>query len=292
MTVALARPVPNLLGETRVGDQIAPMQPDTKRSAEFPLLTAGRITKISIAADGNGGAAPTTSATLRGAVYQGNVLLAAGDEVVVMSGQSLQWVDLPFTAGTPGGVAALPGQVEFAVIVGGDPNVLRIAQIDPDPGYGGGRTNADTYSDGPTNPYGSATSMSATMSIFGTVTQDWASNTATSFDVVARMAFLEAQRLLAGQLQDTSFEATTSWHGTSVDDNRGSFAVVLAGGPLASLVGQRVQVTSKTHNRSVLVYVTAALPILDADISLARRAFFELELLSADFLDVHVQVVA
>lgn len=275
-----------------MGDTIAALAPDTKRSAEFPLLFPARLTKLTIAVDGAGGAPPTTSATLRGAVYQQSVLLAVGDEVVVMSGDPLSWIDLPLVGQTPSGVAAAAGDIEFGVIVGGTSGVVRVAQIDPDPPYGGGRTNADTYSDGPSNPYGSATSMSATMSIFGTITQDWTENPETTYDVIAAMGFLEAQRLLSGELQTEAFETTTSWHGTTVDDNRGSFAVVLASGPLADLVGQRVLVTSKTHARSVLVYVTAALSTLDADFSLARRAFAQLELLSADFLDVHVQVVA
>lgn len=292
LPVTSTRPVPNLIGETRMGTTMMPLAPDTKRSSEFPLFAAARITKISVGIDGNGGAAPTTTATLRGAVYQGNILLGSGSEVTVVSGMPLSWVDLPLAPLNPTGVAVTSGEVEFAVLVGGTPGLVRVAQIDPDPPYGGGRSNNDTYSDGPSNPYGAAVSTSAAMSIFGTITPDWFARDATSFDVVARMGFLEAQRLLAGLLTTETYEATTSWHGTRVDANRGSFAVVLAGGALAGLVGKRLLVTSKTHaGRSCLVYVTAAVSSLDADISLARRAFAQLELMSADTLDVHLRVV-
>lgn len=292
MTVAIARPVPNLSGETRVGDTIAALAPDTKRTSEFGVLAPVRVAKLSVACDGGGGAPPTYVAKLRGVVYQGNVLLGMGDEVLVMSGDPLRWVDLPLVGLSPGGVPVAAGEVEYGVLVGGDAGVLRVAQIDPDAPYGGGRYNADTYTDGAANPFGASTSISATMSIFATVTQTWAPRASAPHDVIARMGFLDAQALLAGEVQDSpTYETTTAWHGTIVDDNKGSFAVVRAGGPLAGLVGQRLQVTSKTHDRSVLVYVFAAITTLGSDISLARRAFAQLDLLSADTLDVHLGIV-
>lgn len=291
MTVTQTRPVPNLIGETRMGDTMFTLVPDTKRSSEFSSILGGYVAKLSIGIDGNGGAAPTTTATLRGAVYQNSVLLAVGDEVTVTSGDALTWRDLPFTVGAPGGVAVGPGEVEFGVIVGGTPNLIRVMQIDPDSPWGGGRTNADVYSDGPTNPYGAATQLSATMSLFGTVSPQWVENESAPDDVLAKLAFADAQRLLFGTLQDETYETTTSWHGTVVDENRGSFAVVRSGGLLDGLVGKKLEVSSKTHSRSVIVYVTAKTPSLDADMSLARRAFAQLDLLAEDFLDVHLRVI-
>lgn len=292
MTVLPTRPVPNLVGETRMGDTMFTLAPDTKRTSEFSSILGGFVAKLTIGIDGNGGAPPTTSMTLRGVIYQNSVLLATGDEITVMSGDPLTWVDLPFTGGNPGGVAIAPGEVELGVLIGGTANVVRVMQIDPDSPWGGGRTNADVYVGGASNPYGSATQISATMSLFATISETGTENADASFDVIAALGFPDAQLLLAGELQDTTYETTTSWHGTVVDASRGSFAVVLAGGALDGLVGERVQVTSKTHNLSVIVYVTAKVASLDADISLARRAFAAIELLSADFLDVHLQVIA
>lgn len=290
MTVAQTRPVPNLVGETRLGDTLFTLVPDTKRSSEFSTILPGYVAKLSVGIDGNGGAIPTTTATLRGLVYQSGVLLSVGDEVVVTSGDALTWRDLPFTVAAPGGVSIAAGEVEFGVLVGGTANLIRVMQIDPDSPWGGGRTNADAYAGGASNPYGSATSLSATMSIFATIASQWEENSAAPGDVIAKLGFADAQILLSGTLQDETYETTTSWHGTVVDENRGSFAVVRSGGALEGLVGKKIQVTSKTHNRSVIVYVTAKTPSLDADVSLARRAFAQLDLLSADFLDVHLRV--
>lgn len=293
MTVAAVRPVPNLSGEIRVGDTIAAMQPDTKRTAEFTAVLPGRVAKLSLACDGAGGGPPTTRALLRAVVYQAGVLLGLGDEVVVMSGDPLRWVDLPLTGLNPSGVPVAVGEVEYGVIVGGDASVLRVAQIDPDPPYGGGRTGSDTYADGASNPFGSFTSISATTSIFATITPDWAPLAATTGDIIAQYGFADAQQFLTGETIDSpTYESTAAWHGTFVDDHKGSFAVVRAGGPLESLVGLKILVTSKTHTRSVYLYVFAKITDLAEDISIARRAFAELDLLSEDTLDVHIEVLA
>lgn len=291
MTLAAVRPVPNLHGETRVGDTVTPISPDTKRVANFLLLAPARIAKLTLCCDGGGGAAPTLQAKLRGVVYQGGVLLGVGDEVVVTSGDPLRWVDLPLTMLNPGGVLAAIGSVQYGVIVGGDAGVLRVAQIDPL--APGGATNADTYTDGPSNPIGSLTTLTASTSIFATLTIDWSPRELTPAYLVARYGFLDAQKFLAGTLLNTpTFEVTTSWHGTSVDLNRGSFAVVRSGGALDSIVGNVIKVTSKTHPLlSVYAYVWAKVPVLDEDLSLARRAFAAIDLLSLDQLDVHVDVV-
>lgn len=296
MTVASPRPVPNLVGEMRIGDTIISISPNTKRVSGFTLPYDSRISKLSVACDGLGGAAPTLSAKLRGVVYQGNVLLGMGDEATVMSGDQLGWVDLPFWGAIPNGPigTVVGGTIEFGVLVGGDGGVLRIAQIEPQPP--GGRTNADTYTDGASDPFGTATTLTAQMSIFATLTGLWTPLATEPYETIARMGFLDAQRLLETIIEADSpkYATAATWHGTRVDPNRGSFAVVRAGGPLAGLVGHRIVVTTTgpVTKRSVIVYVFAAKSVLDADLSLARRPFAQLELLSADTLDVTVQVLA
>lgn len=290
--LAIARPVPNVVGETRVGDTIVGISPNSKRVSGFTLLAPTRILKLTVACDGAGGAAPTLRALLRGVVYQGNVLLGVGDEVAVMSGDALSWFDLPFTGGLPNGVSVAAGAVELGVLVGGDGGVLRIAQIEPQ--APGSRTNLDTYADGPSNPFGVATTLTAAMSIFGTFAADWTPRPNEPVELIARMGFPDAQRLLdvAGAAVPTELTTTAMWHGTSIDGNRGSFAVVLSSGAFGGFVGQRLRVTSKTHaSRSVVVYVVASVSALDQEISLARRAFAALDLLTADTLDVNVEVL-
>lgn len=296
MTLATPRPVPNLVGETRIGDTIVGLSPDTKRVAGFTMPYDSRITKLSLACDGLGGAAPTLRATLRAVIYQGNVLVGQGDEVVVTSGDLLGWVDLPLTGANPDGLTALvaAGTVEFGVLIGGDAGVLRVAQIDPS-GLGG-RENADVYSDGASAIFGVAPALTASTSIFATLTTDWSPLSTESYETIAHMAFADAQTFLNTIIEADSPTLATSvtWHGTRVDRNRGSFAVVRAGGPFAGYVGQRLLVSTlgPQEIRTVIVYVFAALSVLDADLSLARRSFAQLELLAADEVDVTVQVLS
>jgi hypothetical protein len=292
MSVPAVRPVPNLSGETRVGDTITAVAKDTKRVAAFTLAATTRIVKLSLACDGAGGAAPTLSALLRGVVYQGNVLLGMGDEVSVMSGDPVAWVDLPLLGANPAGVVGAAGAIEYGVLVGGDANVLRVAQIDPLPP--GGRWNADVYAGGASDPFGTPTALTANMSIFATGSPLWAPREGVGMDMIARMGWDDAQRFLASAVLTTpTFDVTTTWHGTVVDANRGAFAVVRRGGPLAGLVGQRIRVSTPGNQpRSCLVYVWAAVPALEQDLSLARRAYFALDLLAKDTIDVHVEVLA
>lgn len=292
MSVPAIRPTPNLIGETRVGDTITAVAKDTKRVAGFVVSAPTRIVKLSLACDGGGGAAPNNFALVRPVIYQGNALIAMGDEVRVASGDPVRWVDLPFVGAFPSGVVAGAGTTEFGALVGGDPNVLRVAQIDPlSPG---GRWNADTYTDGASATFGSATALTANMSIFATASPVWVERATAEMDVIARLGWTDAQRLLlSATLASPVYAATAGWHGTVVDPNRGSFAVVRAGGPLADLVGERLKLTTVGNNaRSCLVYVFQAVSSLEQDISLARRAFASLELLAIDTVDVKIEVLA
>lgn len=294
MSVPAVRPLPNTIGELRVGDTITLVERNTKRVAGFNLPTPNpRIVKLSLCCDGEGGGAPTTRALLRGVIYQADVLIAVGDEVVVEANDPLRWVDLPFTDAYPESIPGLTaGAVEFGVMVGGDPSVLRVAQIDPQ--APGGRWNSDTYTDGPSNPFGSTTALTATMSIFATISPVWVPRDLIDPAVLARLGWSTAQEMLtSGVLPSPSYDTEATWHGTAVDPNRGSFAVVRAGSVLAGLVGERLKITTRVaaNPRTCLVYVFQAVSTLDADLSLARRAFAELELLAADTVDVHIEVL-
>lgn len=105
----------------------------------------------------------------------------------------------------------------------------------------------------------------------------------------ARLAFPDGQDALNGVPESAGAGPyTLSWYGTQVHDERGSFGLVNAIGPLADLVGDRVQILYKTH--SVRVYVFGSTD-LDTDIAITRRAFASIELLAKDSINVRVQTL-
>lgn len=226
---------------------------------------------------------------------------------------------------SPAGVLCQAGPVEFGFIVGGNYYVLRVAEFNPDSAFpGGSRWVADTYSIdtgenggdsvrsyGPSpffeyawagndvngNPtqgtHHTPTLLNSTFSIFGTTYDSWTPPDATKPEVLAALGWTDAQTALTGPIDGTvTYRTTATWHGTQVDDHKGAFAVVSASGALAGLVGKTLQVSTRGYRpRSCFVYVYAAVSQLDQDISLARRAFSTLGLLSLDDLDVDVKVL-
>jgi hypothetical protein len=112
---------------------------------------------------------------------------------------------------------------------------------------------------------------------------------------IARLPFPEAQTaLLAGKAPSGErYLSSVGWHGTILNPERGSFAVVGESSALASLVGSRVRVSRADlpTTREVYVYVVAAADT-DEPISLARRAFLNLGLLSATRASVLLEVLA
>jgi hypothetical protein len=101
-----------------------------------------------------------------------------------------------------------------------------------------------------------------------------------------------AQVRLAGQgtVQSGSRRsATVEWHHTTLDEHEGAFAVAREGGPLEEMVGDVLRVSY--GDRSAYVYVVDASDDLDADLSLARRAFIQLANLSEDEVAASVEVL-
>lgn len=104
-------------------------------------------------------------------------------------------------------------------------------------------------------------------------------------------AFPDAQaELKVGAVEKTYGNINCAWYGTSVDEHRGSFAMIAANGVLdkADLVGERVQVTH--DGRTVYAYVlgSADLPF---EMNLTRRLFLSLALLSRESVKVDVAVI-
>lgn len=106
----------------------------------------------------------------------------------------------------------------------------------------------------------------------------------------ARQGFPDAQAALgSGVLDAVSGLYGCGWYGTSVSRERGSFALVNRDGPLESIIGDRVKLTSGDH--STFVYVIGSAD-LDWDIHITRRSFAALSLLAVDRIDVTVEVVS
>lgn len=117
--------------------------------------------------------------------------------------------------------------------------------------------------------------------------------------IQARRAFDAAQASITGVAKNPYGAKTysCSWYGTSVDPERGSFAVVkesselygVQNDPDSGIVGEFVEVE---HNgRTVRVYVIGSAANLDTDFALTRRAYLELEILPVTPIDVYISVV-
>lgn len=109
----------------------------------------------------------------------------------------------------------------------------------------------------------------------------------------ARHAFLDAQAELGGRsvAKTFTFLPTLAWHGTSVSDERGFFMFYnqnTTNTDLIDLVGEHVHLTWNHH--SVLVYCVGA-ALIPFDLSVSRRTFQELDLLSVESITPLVEVL-
>jgi hypothetical protein len=160
-----------------------------------------------------------------------------------------------------------------------------------------GRTNADTYLDGASNPFGIASITTTDISIYGSYYFPWRPRMPEPEIELARLPYDIAQSILGetGAKPSTRQRVVLGWHGTGLDPERGSVAVVPPGGKLALLVGKRVRFTYRggTVPRFVVAYVSAAVLGIpdDEDISVSRRTFLALSPLTIDALDVDMEEV-
>jgi hypothetical protein len=112
--------------------------------------------------------------------------------------------------------------------------------------------------------------------------------------MIARRAFPVAQELLSGPvLRKAASSANVGWHDTEVCAETGAIAVVPSEGELVDLVGEIIVVKRHlpTEVRGAFVYVLARAAVPN-DLSLSRRAFLHLGLLSGTALDCSVEVIS
>lgn len=109
--------------------------------------------------------------------------------------------------------------------------------------------------------------------------------------MASRRAWPKAQELLAG-VPERRLPGLlpVGWHGTETEPE--PVAVVRRGGDHEDLIGEILKVTrADVAQRSVFVYVFGARGIPpECELSLPRRAFFDLGLLALESLDCIVEV--
>lgn len=102
--------------------------------------------------------------------------------------------------------------------------------------------------------------------------------------IIARGGFADTQEDIRGS-STVIGQFTVGWYGTSVNEERGAFAVVNRDGPLLNYVGDFLSV--RRGQRTVYVYVFGSASII-ADIGLARRAYLGLSLLAHEPISAEV----
>lgn len=105
----------------------------------------------------------------------------------------------------------------------------------------------------------------------------------------SRRAWPEAQRIFKGPaLRRLPSRAEVGWHGNEVDIEQGACAVVRAGAGLDDLIGEVLRVSIGSREAFVWVRGSRGVP---HDVSLTRRAFLALGLLSHESIACVVEVV-
>jgi len=163
--VVQATPPPNTFGLTSVGTNTDKLVGGRKRVSHFQLSAAGSVSKLTMYL------APTTAVgqqVMEGVVYAGQAgvpgtLMGVSNEFTFHSTDPAGWYDFVF----PSPVALQPGIYWIGVISGNSNNVTGFRY---NPVAGARAFNTDSYNDGPSNPFGSATIDSEQISVYATYT--------------------------------------------------------------------------------------------------------------------------
>jgi hypothetical protein len=145
---------------------------------------------------------------------------------------------------------------------------------------------ADAYADGAAAAVG-AGANAGLLAAFVTGSLAWDYPVGAIDSIFARYGWEDSQIKLgeSGVMEAEGVSGSCGWHGTLLDPELGAFAVVREDGPMAALVGERLQVVDETSGRACYVYCHTDGPVIE-DISLTRRAFQALSLAGDDELEV------
>lgn len=162
-----------------------------------------------------------------------------------------------------------------------------------------GKIVLDTYSDGTATPLDPAfTPLDEDLSIFASLFTDWEPSDIVDDTYRARLPFLEAQDALQAEGITASARQTAivGWHGTSIDQERGSFVTVPLVGKFAGIKGKRVRISTRDgiSPRIVYAYCNAVSDDIpdDEDLSVTRALYTKLSLLSSRLTEVEVEVLS
>ena len=165
-TGVVTAPASQTFGKTSVGASTDSFAANRKRVNRYALPSAGSVTKLSIYLAPNGVAGQQL---IEGVVYSDsggapNTLLGTSTPLTFLSTNTAGWYDLTFT--TPLNLAA--GNYWIGVITGATGNV---AGFRYDSVTNSRDVSTNTYTSGPTNPFGAVTTDSEQMSLYATYTE-------------------------------------------------------------------------------------------------------------------------
>lgn len=251
------------------------------------------VSKVSVYLDGQGSGIGNQVA--RAVIYNAatNVLVAVSDEVVVREAQPPGWVDFLFSA-YKGNLALPPNDYFVGLHTGLAANTIRMSASGPH--GGGGKANFDSYADGPSSPFGTASAVTWDFALYVTAFDPYVPPDETDI-YLSRLPFPEAESALrtAGRGLSAPRLTNAGWHDTFIDPETGAVALVRAGGAFEDLLGERIRVTTQTqlNNRAVIAYVhnLADEDVFDWDLSLPRHLFSQLQLLAKETVPVVVEVL-
>jgi hypothetical protein len=281
-----------LVGRTDIGATAVEMAADTKRVARFNVPEAGNVAKATFYLDGLGSGG-LGAQVCRAIIYDKlDNLLAQSDEVSIPLGMPGAWVDFAFSK-LKGGLGLSVGDLFLGLHCGGYTNTVRVRGSGP---HGmGGKFNSDTYSDGAASSFGAATATTSDLSAFLSMFHSYETNPPDETDLYfSRLPFQDAQKLLGVGGPVGARVALTGWHDTFTDPETGSNALVRDTGPLASLLGERIKITTygQQVNRSVYAFVHGVVPAdFGWDISLSRHLFGQIAPLATDTVNTKVEVL-
>jgi subtilisin family serine protease len=159
----LPSPPPSIIGRSSVGGNSDVVAADRKRVNHYQLATSGSVSQLSMYLQPTG---TSGQQTIEGVIYadQSGVpgaLLAVSSPITFTSSSAAGWYNLPFASP----VALGPGTYWIGIISGGTSRVtgFRWSSV-----AGSRALNSNTYTSGPSNPFGSASSDAEQMSLYAT----------------------------------------------------------------------------------------------------------------------------
>ncbi len=163
----LVQPAPSTatFGKTSVGASSEQFAANRKRVNRYALPTAGSVTKLSIylAPTGTSGAQAIEGVLYADSAGKPGALLGTTNPITFSSTQAAGWYDLTF----PSPVSLTAGNYWIGVLTGTTADVAgyRYDSVSASRDY-----NSNTYTSGPSNPFGSVTSDNQQTSLYATYT--------------------------------------------------------------------------------------------------------------------------